>query len=102
MNLIDYHGKTRFVEFKVIKNWLGFKMFKYPTYKHIVWGRFSLLLGEYACLQCKDIGYLTPYKESCKACCEHYEHDHGICYDRGEDITDSLYGKAEAYYEGDR
>jgi hypothetical protein len=34
--------------------------------------------------------------------CTHDEHDHGICLACGEDITDTLVGKAEAAYEGDR
>ena len=34
--------------------------------------------------------------------CPHDDHDHGICLDCGEDITDRLVMQAEAYYEGDR
>lgn len=34
--------------------------------------------------------------------CPHDEHDHGICLDCEKDLTDSLAGRAEAFYEGDR
>lgn len=34
--------------------------------------------------------------------CIHWEHDHGVCMECGEDITDSLVGKAEDAYEGER
>ena len=34
--------------------------------------------------------------------CIHWEHDHGVCMECGEDITESLAGAAEAYFEGDR
>lgn len=38
----------------------------------------------------------------CVDCCEHQEHDHGVCSDCGEDITDQLVCDAEYAYEGDR
>jgi len=34
--------------------------------------------------------------------CIHWEHDHGICMECGEDILDDLVGAAEAHFEGDR
>ena len=34
--------------------------------------------------------------------CDHPEHDHGICLDCGEDITNDLVSKSEAQSEGDR
>lgn len=40
--------------------------------------------------------------DRCQICCEHNEHDHGICLDCDADITDNLVGAAEAAYEGDR
>ena len=40
--------------------------------------------------------------ESCQDCCQHEEHDHGICLYCEADITDNLVSKAEAYWEGDR
>jgi hypothetical protein len=32
---------------------------------------------------------------ACSNCCDHYEHDHGICYDCGEDITQTLVSQAD-------
>lgn len=39
---------------------------------------------------------------SCSNCCQHYEHDHGICLDCGEDRTEDLAADAEYAFEGDR
>lgn len=40
--------------------------------------------------------------EKCQECCEHNEHDHGVCMDCEKDITDDLVCAAEYAYEGDR
>lgn len=34
--------------------------------------------------------------------CIHWEHDHGVCMDCGEDRTEHFIAAAESAYEGDR
>ena len=38
----------------------------------------------------------------CTECCQHDEHDHGICLDCGLDRTEHFAGIAESCFEGDR
>jgi hypothetical protein len=45
---------------------------------------------------------IQPIEQDEQDECPHDENDHGICLDCGEDITQDLVGKAEAFYEGDR
>ena len=65
------------------------------------------------CDNCQDTGEMTytgtdtagrSYRvtEACPECCEHDEHDHGICLNCGADRTDWLVGQAESAFEGDR
>lgn len=46
--------------------------------------------------ECPDDGVF------CEACCEHEEHDHGVCNECEADISGELAGKAESAFEGDR
>lgn len=41
------------------------------------------------CLQCS-------YDQTCQECCEHNEHDHGICIDCGKDNYENM---ASAAYD---
>lgn len=43
--------------------------------------------------ECPDDGVV------CSTCCEHEEHDHGVCNDCGEDISDELTCQAEMAHE---
>jgi hypothetical protein len=54
-----------------------------------------------SCGECLD-SYQADDGSGCSACCEHWEHDHGICFDCGKDCTDDLVGRAEAAFEGER
>lgn len=56
---------------------------------------------DYSCEDCQDSGELNN-GESCAACCEHCETDHGVCLVCREDIYEYLAGRAEAAFEGDR
>ena len=59
---------------------------------------------------CPDCGFSQKvskkeahkFPEHCPVCCEHDDHDHGICLDCGEDITQRLVARAEALCEGER
>ncbi len=79
----------------------GVLTFKYPTYRHVIFGRLSVSFGEYACMQCLDTGQAAS-GDSCVQCCEHGDYDHGICGICGADCYDSLVGAAEYAYEGER
>ena len=47
-----------------------------------------------------DAGKLDPVEDEEE--CEHWEHDHFICMDCGEDVIDDLVGRAEDSLNGDR
>lgn len=60
------------------------------------------------CDACQDTGtvYVKNYTDrltnqyrmrevACEECCEHAEHDHGICLDCGKDNYESLAARAE-------
>ena len=49
---------------------------------------------DYDCDKCHDTREL-PSGDICPDCCEHDEHDHGICLDCGKDIFNDLVGAAE-------
>jgi len=46
--------------------------------------------------ECEECG-----QEECE-CCAHEEHEHGICSDCGEEVSNRLVGMAEDAWEGDR
>ena len=54
-----------------------------------------------ACESCDGDGQ-TESGASCQECCEHLEHDHGICNDCEAEVFDRLAARAEEAWEGDR
>lgn len=51
------------------------------------------------CELCADTGDLLDGNGSCQVCCQHDEHDHGICLDCELDRTSDLAGEAEFHAE---
>lgn len=58
-------------------------------------------MSGFKCDNCADTGSLIVVKhdgstteESCQQCCEHAEHDHGICLDCGQDNYEDIAARA--------